>query len=87
MLWNPLNDAADYRQQAKNLRERTGGSGVVLLTRTQAQAIMDNSRAAMSDWQRAVFEARYCFKKETEGEREHLRWNLSEEYWTGDVPF
>lgn len=87
MLWNPLNDAAEYRQAAKDRRERGGGSAVQMRTRTQAQQFWDWQRQAMTTWDQAVADARNGFKCDRTIEHEHLLWRLSDECWTGDVPF
>lgn len=85
MIRNPFENAGEYRQAAKDRRERSGGhAGRVY---SSSRAMFEDRMRGMSDWEAAVYEARYRMQMVTKLESENLVWLLSEEYWSNDIPF
>lgn len=86
MLWNPLNDAVEYRQQAKNKCERGGGhTGKVY---SSAAAMLEATELrGLNPLERALFEARYRFRQTVATALDNYTWDLRQDLDPNDIPF
>jgi hypothetical protein len=85
MLWNPLNDAAEYRQVALDKRNRGGGHAGPIYQ--SVRTMIEQQMVGLNPLERALFEARYRFKQEVDMARDNYNWTLRQDLDPDDIPF